>query len=197
MYAGGIMTDRLTQRLNAILPKLISEEFLRNSGIGNEIGFYIFEYPPQEELRVRAHIAILLDHLPKQKPGIRVQHVNLLDFLVEYLKSRNLLDRVFAMQREKGDQYLLKALEKVLDAERLAPVFAQAADPENHDLILVSGVGSVWPLLRSHSLLNNLHSRMGKTPLVMFYPGEFDGRSLRLFGNIKSSPHYRAFQLTP
>ncbi len=191
------MTDRLTQRLNAILPKLISEEFLRNSGIGNEIGFYIFEYPPQEELRVRAHIAILLDHLPKQKPGMRVRHVNLLDLLVEYLKSRNLLDRVFAMQREKGDQYLLKALEKVLDAERLAPVFAQAADPENHDLILVSGVGSVWPLLRSHSLLNNLHSRMGKTPLVMFYPGEFDGRSLRLFGKIKSSPYYRAFQLIP
>lgn len=191
------MTDRLTQRLNAILPKLISKDFLLNSGIGNEIGFYIFEYPPQEELRVRAHIAILLDHLPKQKPGIRVQHVNLLDFLVEYLKSRNLLDRVFAMQREKGDKYLLKALEKVLEAQRLAPVFAQAAAPDNHDLILVSGVGSVWPLLRSHSLLNNLHSRMGKTPLVMFYPGEFDGRSLRLFGKIKPSPYYRAFQLIP
>ncbi|MGC9261073.1 MAG: DUF1788 domain-containing protein [Phycisphaerae bacterium] len=192
------MTDRLTQRLNAILPKLISEEFLRNSGIGNEIGFYIFEYPPQEELRVRAHIAILLDHLPKQKPGMRVQHVNLLDLLVEYLKSRDLLGRAIAMQREKGDQYLLKALEKVLDAERLAPVFAQAADPDNHDLILVSRVGSVWPLLRTHSLLNNLHSRMGKTPLVMFYPGEFDGRFLSLFGKkIKPSPYYRAFQLIP
>lgn len=61
------MSDRLTQRLNAIMPKLLSDEFLNGGGIGNEIGFYIFEYPPQEELRVREHIAILLDHLPKKK----------------------------------------------------------------------------------------------------------------------------------
>jgi len=197
MYEGGLMSDRLTQRLNAILPRLISDEFLHGSGIGNEIGFYIFEYPPQEELRIRGHIAILLDHLPKHKPDMRVKHINLLDLLVEYLKSRSLLDRAMAMQREKGDQHLLKALEKVLDAERLAPVFAQAAAPETHDLILVSGVGSVWPLLRSHTLLNNLHSRTGKTPLVMFYPGEYDGRFLKLFGKIKPSPYYRAFQLIP
>lgn len=191
------MTDRLTQRLNAILPKLISDDFLRGKGIGNEIGFYIFEYPPQDELRVRAHITILLEHLPRQNPGLRVRHINLLDLLVEYLTNRNLLDQVLAMQREKGDQYLLNALEKVLGAEKLAPVFVQAAAPEKNDLIFVSGVGSVWPLLRTHSLLNNLHSRMGKTPLVVFYPGEFDGRSLRLFGKIKPSPYYRAFQLIP
>ena len=92
---------------------------------------------------------------------------------------------------------MLNALEKVLGAEKLAPVFVQAAAPEKNDLIFVSGVGSVWPLLRTHSLLNNLHSRMGKTPLVVFYPGEFDGRSLRLFGKIKPSPYYRAFQLIP
>jgi hypothetical protein len=61
--------------------------------------------------------------------------------------------------------------------------------------VLVSGVGSVWPLLRSHSLLNNLHSRMGKTPLVMFCPGQYHGKFLRLFGKIKPSPYYRAFQL--
>ncbi len=192
-----MMTDRLNQRLDAILPKLISDEFLRSSGIGNEIGFYIFEYPPQEELRVREHIAILLDHLPRQKPGLRVRHVNLLDLLVQYLQSRNLLDRVLTMQRKKGDQALLKVLEPVLGAEKLAPIFTEAAAPDDHDLILVSGVGSVWPLLRSHSLLNNLHTRMGKTPLVMFYPGEFNGRSLRLFGKIKPSPYYRAFQLIP
>ena len=66
-----------------------------------------------------------------------------------------------------------------------------------HDLVLASGVGSVWPILRSHNLLNNLHSRMGKTPLVLFYPGKYDGKTLKLFGKVKSSPYYRAFQLIP
>ena len=76
-------------------------------------------------------------------------------------------------------------------------MFAEVAKPEQHDLVIVSGVGSVWPLLRSHTLLNNLQPVMGKTPLVMFYPGRYDGQSLRLFGKIKSNNYYRAFKLVP
>ena len=63
--------------------------------------FYIFDYPPEDELRVREHIRFLLDHIPKQKPGLRVKHINLFDFVLDYLKSRNLLDKAITMQREK------------------------------------------------------------------------------------------------
>ena len=82
-------------------------------------------------------------------------------------------------------------------AEKLAPVFAETAQPGKHDLVLVSGVGSVWPLLRAHSLLNNLHTVMGQTPLVLFYPGRYDGQSLRLFGKMRNNNYYRAFKLVP
>jgi hypothetical protein len=71
------------------------------------------------------------------------------------------------------------------------------AQPNQQDLVLVSGVGSVWPLMRTHSLLNNLHPIMGRTPLVMFYPGKYDQKTLRLFGKIKSDNYYRAFRLIP
>ena len=104
------MTDTLTERLNQILPKVTSEEFLSGSGIGNEIAFYLFDYPPEEELRVRDHVHFLLDHIPKQRPGLRLAHINLLDFVIDYLKERKLLDRSFTMQREKGDKALLGAL---------------------------------------------------------------------------------------
>ena len=63
--------------------------------------------------------------------------------------------------------------------------------------MLVSGIGNVWPILRSHSLLNNLHRIIGITPLVMFFPGEYDGQSLRLFGKLKDNNYYRAFKLVP
>jgi hypothetical protein len=191
------MSDKLTERLNAILPRIISNDFLSGSGIGNEIAFYIFDYPPEDELRVREHIQFLLDHIPKQKPSLRIKHINLFDLIIEHLRSRKLLDRSFKMQREKGDEHLLRALEPILDAEKVADVFTSAAQPDQHDLVLASGVGSVWPILRSHNLLNNLHSRMGKTPLVLFYPGKYDGKTLKLFGKVKSSPYYRAFQLIP
>jgi Domain of unknown function (DUF1788) len=191
------MSDLLNDRLNKILPKMISDDFLKGRGIGNEIAFYIFDYPPEEELRIREHIRFLLDHIPKQRPGLRVKHINLFTFVLEYLRSRNLLEKALSMQREKGDEALLKALAGPLHETKIASVFAEAAQPDRHDLVILSGVGSVWPLLRSHSLLNNLHPIMGQTPLVMFYPGRYDGQSLRLFGKLKQNNYYRAFKLIP
>ena len=98
------MSDSLNERLNQILPRVTSEDFLSGSGIGNEVAFYIFDYLPEEELRVRDFLRVLLDHIPRQKPGLRVKHVNLFDFVLEYLKTRKLLDKAIQMQREKGDE---------------------------------------------------------------------------------------------
>jgi len=204
------MSDLLTDRLNNILPKLVSNDFLSGSGIGNEIAFYIFDYPPEDELRVREHIRFLLDHIPKQRPGLRVKHVNLFDFVLDHLKRRNFLDKAIKMQREKGDEALKKALAGPLHPEKLAPLFGEVARPAEHDLVLVSGVGSVYPLLRTSGLLSNLQPVMGNTPLVLFYPGKYDQMTLKLFGKLglsasfegagktrKSEHYYRAFRLVP
>ena len=189
------MSESLNERLNKILPRVISDEFLSGSGIGNEIAFYVFDYLPEDELRVRDYLRTLLDHLPKQRPGLRVKHVDLFDFVLDTLERRKLLQKSLEMQREKGDKALEKALAGPLHESKLRTMFAEVAQPGQHDLVLVSGVGSAWPLLRSHTLLNNLQSVMGHTPLVLFYPGQYDGQSLRLFGRIKSNNYYRAFKL--
>jgi hypothetical protein len=191
------MTDSLNERLNKILPRITSDDFLSGSGIGNEIAFYIFDYPPEDELQVRGFLNTLLDHIPKLKNGLRVKHVNLFDFVMDYLNSRKLLDKAIQMQRDKGDEALKKALAGPLHESKLGAVFADAVKPLDHDLVIVSGAGSVWPLMRSHTLLNNLQAVMGQTPLVLFYPGRYDGQSLRLFGKIKSNNYYRAFKLVP
>ena len=191
------MSNGLTDRLNQILPKVTSDAFLSGKGIGNEIAFYIFDYPPEAELRIREHIEFLLDHIPKQKPGVQVVHINLLDFVLEHLRERKLLDKAIAMQKTKGDAFMRKQLATLLHPNKIAPEFAQIAQPDQHDLVLVSGVGSVYPMLRAHSLLNNLHSVMGQTPLVVFYPGRYDGQALRLFGKLKNDNYYRAFKLVP
>jgi hypothetical protein len=189
------MSDALSDRLNQVLPRITSDNFLAGKGLGKEIAFFIFDYPPEEELRIREHVRFLLEHIPKHKPGIRVKHINLFDLVIDHLKDRKLLDRSLQMQKEKGDESLLKALSAPLHETKVAQVFVQAAQPDRHDLVLVSGVGSVWPLLRAHSLLNNLHPLMGKTPLVMFYPGRYDGQFLRLFGKLRNNNYYRAFKL--
>lgn len=191
------MSDVLHQRLNKVLPRVISDDFLSGSGIGNEIAFYIFDYPPEQELQVRDYLRILLDHIPNKRPSLRVHHVNLFDLVLDYLKGRNLLDKALQMQRDKGDDALRKALAAPLHESKLSGYFAEVVRPDQQDLVIMSGVGSIWPLLRSHTLLSNLHSVMGKTPLVMFYPGRYDGQSLRLFGKLRNNNYYRAFKLIP
>ena len=186
-----------TQRLNEIIKKLTSDEFLNSRGLGNEIAFYVFDYPPEEELRVREHIEFVTKQIPSLKPGIKVRHINLFDLMLDYLEQRGFLDKSFDMQKAKGDEALFKALEAPLHEGRLAKVFADAAEPDKHDFVMVSGVGSVWPLLRTHTLLNNLHPVMEATPLVMFFPGQYDGQALRLFGKLQDDNYYRAFKLVP
>ncbi len=121
--------------------------------------------------------------------------MNLFDLIIRYLKDRGFYDKALNLQKKMGDEALLKALAAPLDAGKLAKVFADEVKPEETDLVLVSGVGSAYPLIRSHNLLNNLHHRMGSTPLVLFYPGVYDGQSLRLFGILQDKPYYRAFRL--
>ena len=185
------------ERLNLIIPRLISNELLSNSGLGNEIGFYIFDYPPEKELDVREHINFILGYLKKKRLDLRVAHIDLFELIINYLKTRKYLDSALKIQKQKGNNALLKALQAPLAADKIARFFVAEAIPQDHDLVLVSGVGNAWPLLRSHNLLNNLHPLMGDTPLVMFYPGIFTGNWLCLFGRLKERNYYRAFRLVP
>ena len=198
------MSATLSSRLNQILPHITSDAFLSSEGIGNEIACYIFDYPAEDELQVRAHIEMMMDRLASHHSALRVLHLNLLEVVLAYLEQRRLLDKALEMQATRDAAALLQALKGPLAAEKLRDFIAAEHEPADHDLVLLSGVGSVWPMLRAHSLLNCLHPVMGKTPLVMFYPGSFDGTTLRLFGRIAPSaakpgakPYYRAFTLAP
>jgi hypothetical protein len=191
------MSQQLTDRLNQILPTITTNDFLEGKGLGNEIAFYIFDYNPEKELQIREHIDFLLAQIPKTAPDLKVTHINLFDLILDYLKDRKLLDKVLQMQQQKGDAAVQKALAAPLHASKLLPLFEKAAAPKENDLVLVSGVGNVYPLLRTHSLLNNLHPIMGQTPLVLFFPGKYDGQALKLFGSLQDDNYYRAFKLIP
>ncbi len=198
------MNKRLNERLNQIGPRILSDEFLEGRGLGNELAFYIFDYPPEEELEVREHVRILVESLPKQRPGLRIAHLNLFGIIIDYLRERGLLDKATKLQRDKGDSAALKALKGPLHEEKVAQALVKAAQPDQHDVIFLSGIGTAWPLIRTHTLLNALHPLLTDTPLVVFYPGVYDGESVTLFGLItregadgagRGKPYYRAFQL--
>lgn len=201
------MSDRLNERLNGIMPKITSADFLSGEGIGNEIPFYVFDYPAEDELAVRDHIGFLIDKLPKQAPSLKFAHVNLFDFLIEYVKDRGYFEKSLKRERRDGSSKAIKSIKAIANAEKLAEHFAKLVMVDQPDLVLVSGVGSAYPIVRTHELLNNLHRHMGLTPFVMFYPGVYDKITLKLFGKAslsfdsssadrqRKARYYRAFRL--
>lgn len=186
------------ERLNQILPKISSDEFLNSKGLGNEIGFWIFDYPPEREMEMRDFLTrTVLTSLNKSQPPIRVGVINLFDLVIQLLQERKLLDKAIEMQRTKGDEAVMGALRPVLKEDKLAQKVVSLVDLDHIDVLILWGVGSAYPMLRTHTLLSALHPLMGRTPLLMFYPGRYDGYSLRLFNKLSEDHYYRAFRLVP
>ena len=65
------------------------------------------------------------------------------------------------------------------------------------DIFFLTGIGEVFPYIRSHNVLNNLQSVVTGRPMLMFFPGRYEqsdtlGSSLVLFGRLKDDQYYRA-----
>lgn len=190
--------SNFNERLNQIIPKLTSKDVLENHGSGGEIGFWIFDYPPEEEMAMRAFLHdVVMPALGKQQPAVRAADVNLFDLVIGLLEERKLLDKAIEMQRTQGDAKTLESLRRVVKEDKLAERLVAQHNIADLDVLLMWNVGAVYPMLRTHTLLSALHAHMKDTPLVMFYPGKYDGYSLRLFSKLKDDHYYRAFRLVP
>ena len=191
------MNQQLQDRLNQIPDKVLTEEFLKSQGLGNELGFWIFDYAPEDELQVREYLGMLPSFLTRKNAQLKVVNINLLQAMREYLDQRSFTEKAIQLQQNKGDAALIKALSGPLHMDKFAPFLMESSQAAEHDVVLITGVGSVWPVLRAHNLLNKLHALLGHKPLVLFYPGHYSGQSLALFNRIPSNNYYRAFKLVP
>lgn len=183
------------QRLDMVLPALKDESFLNNRKHGGEINFHIFDYDPEDELLVREFIQKIKLQLMKPEINLPALEVNVFELLIDILKERQFLEKAFQQETQKGKDALFKALKTIFRPEKLSELIAQRI--HDHRMVFLTGLGAAWPLIRSHSILNNLHVTLDKVPLVVFFPGSYDGHELRLFSTLHDDNYYRAFQLVP
>lgn len=185
----------LQNRLDLILERIDNPQFLKNDGLGNEIGFWIFDYPAKHELIVREHLAHLTDKLEKR--GLKFTNVNIFQTMIDMLSSRGLLERTFDREKQIGVDALKASLSGPLNQKKVAEFIANQIHVGSLDFVILTGLGNAWPLVRGHELLSALQDVMGNKPLIMFYPGEYSGQDLHPFGLIDSKNYYRAFKLVP
>lgn len=185
------------KRLDRILPKLQEKRFRENKGLGNEIGFYIFDYDPSDELIVREHIKFIVQKINNEDTTLRIKEFDLYEIVLELLESKGYISKIFEMEKQKGTEKIMKAIKSTLrltqNNDLIVEYIRERVD--KNDIVFLTGVGKVWPIIRSHTILNTLHAVIDEVPLIMFFPGVYDGLELRLFDEIKDDNYYRAFKL--
>ena len=187
----------LEERLDAVEQLIKRPEFRENKGLGNEVGYYVFDYPAEQELIVRERVQYMKSKNSKGTDGFELLVFDLYDILVDLLEAEGFLEQCVQFEKKKGMDRIVKAVGNLLrinDDDSLIVKYIQERTPQEA-VVFLTGIGKCYPLLRSHKVLNNLHQAMDRVPVVMFYPGKYDGQELVLFGSIKDDNYYRAFRL--
>ncbi|WP_112197426.1 DUF1788 domain-containing protein [Rahnella sp. NRRL B-41462] len=184
----------LDYRLKQLEERIGDDRFLKNQGSGNEIGFWIFDYPAQQELQVREYLAFLFKKLEKK---YTFTQLNIFQVIIDMLEERKLFERICQREPELGLETLKKHLAAPLSQKKIAEYIAHTVDLPSQQFVILTGLGNAWPLVRGHELMSALQDVMGFTPLLMFYPGNYSGYDLSPLAGINSRNYYRAFRLVP
>jgi hypothetical protein len=189
----------MQERLQHLVTLISGQRFLQRQGLGNEVPFFICPYRPEEAVAMETLQRQLINQLELR--GIRVLPINLYDLSVQILKERGIWDRILEMESSVSKDQLKELLQGVLDPEtNLVPAIAATMASSEFHVMFLSGVGEVFPYIRSHNVLNNLQSTAKDKPTVMFFPGAYthsleSGASLDLFGRLHDDKYYRAFNI--
>lgn len=196
---GGMGPQSMKERFQHLLDVMSGQRFRNMEGLNNEVPFFICPYQPDEALEMERMRRQLANQLDQQ--GVQVLEVNLYDLSIELLQERGIWEEVLAIEEETSKADLMDLLQGVLDSEKyLIPAIAHKMVAIHFDILFLSGVGEVFPYIRSHNVLNNLQSTAKERPTVMFFPGSYthtleSGASLDLFGRLHDDKYYRAFNI--
>ena len=187
----------LDKRLDKAEEMIKKPSFRENKGLGNEVGYYIFDYPPEQELLVCERVEYIRKKNEQSDDEYRIVVFDLYEIIIEILKEKGYLEKCYEFEKKRGFDRITKAVGNMLRItakDSLIVNYIRERTPEKAIVFLV-GIGKCYPILRSHTVLNNLHQVIDNVPVVMFYPGKYDGQELILFGEIKDDNYYRAFKL--
>ena len=189
----------MKDRFQHLFDVVSGQRFLNKQGLGNEVPFFICPFKPEEAVDMGRIQRQLVNRL--EQAGVRILEINLYDLSIELLKEREIWGQVIDMEESVSKEQLKELLQGVLDPEaHLVPAIAAKLQSNEFDVLFLSGVGEVYPYIRSHNVLNNLQSTAKEKPTVMFFPGSYThslegGASLDLFGKLHDDKYYRAFNI--
>ncbi|WP_024861711.1 DUF1788 domain-containing protein [Ruminococcus flavefaciens] len=192
------MTERsLNERFVVLEDRMISVDALTQFGTANDFKFYIFDYDPKDELIVRQEIKKI------KSRNSAIIEFDLFEMILNIINDNGYMDDILNMEKDYSKELLLKEIFQPLisveeDDNDLLNYFKGTTVDDGKSIVLITGVGKAFPIIRSHILLNNLQSIFKNNPVVMMYPGRYEIKhqmTLSLFERLDDDNYYRAFPL--
>lgn len=181
----------LTERLDDLRERIQQTDFLEGKGLSNEVNIWFFCYDPKDEMSVR-HLTEKL--LSDKSLRCNLIEYNLYKIFLAICDEKRITDLIAGMEEKKGKSFLLQHMKRITDNK----AFVKKMTETQHklgDVILITGVGEAFPFIRVHALLNAMQPNFSDAPILVMYPGSFDGRYVKLFDRLTPNPYYRAFNV--
>ncbi len=172
--------------------KLISPDFGKN--LGGEFPLYIQPFPAECQGEMEGQVKRLSNRLTKKSLSCAI--INLYTLCMEILEAEGILETLLEEEKNIEKEDIHSTLDSVLDVKSvIIPRIKSEIESETPDFVFITGVGSVYPFIRSHSILNNIDELSKDCKIVLFFPGEYDNLQLKLFGRIFDENYYRGHNL--
>ena len=192
------MAERpLNERFIDLEDRMISMDALTRYGTANDLRFYIFDYAPADELMVRKETKKLKERNPA------IVEFDLYEMMLQIIEDEGYMEDVLRMEKDYDKDLLLREVfQPLLSVEEAENAFLDKfkddVTDDGNSIVLITGVGKAFPVVRSHTILNNLQSIFRRNPVVMMYPGRYEIKekmTMRLFERLDDNNYYRAFPL--
>ncbi|MGQ1787982.1 DUF1788 domain-containing protein [Saccharicrinis sp. GN24d3] len=184
----------ISKKFDHLYRVISSKGFINKESLGGEIPFFISAYDAQKELLVKESIQLLINKLDTS--GVPILELNLYDLVCEVMEEKGGVERMFKVEKARSKEKFLRALQSSLNIhEILMPLIQSKIEKSVAKVYFLTGIGLVFPYIRSHNVLNNLQNIAKEAPTVAFFPGDYDGHTLNLFGLLKDDNYYRAFNI--
>ena len=178
----------ITERLKELRRKVQSGNLQKDQGLGGEVNYHIFDYDPEEEYEVMDFVKKLA------QDNEQVCIIDIHEVIRSILEGKNYLEKVYNLEKKKNTQHAATAVMRTLGVENknglLMKEIIKRIPAEK--IIFLTGIGESYRIVRAHTLLANLQVSVTENPVILFYPGKYDGQSLKLFGKFEATNYYRA-----
>lgn len=178
-----------------------SLSFLEMKGQIGEVPYFVLAYRPSDEPRVAGESRRLVTRL--RTDGIEVCDIDLWKLATDLWSETGQWEQILEQEAALPKDMFGEAVGNVISPqEHLSPLIARIVDEQQPrpQVVLLTNVGRLYPLVRAHTVLNTLQPLLADLPVVLVFPGTYrqsptQGSSLVLFDQLTDDDYYRAFDL--